>query len=64
MCHDPRIESIDRILEESMEKTILINGKVLLIAKHIRQILLVIPSGSKTKTFSAGIESSSLYHGF
>ena len=61
MCHRHCIETVDRYLRDLMQTDRPFGGKFLVLAGYFRQILPVVPGGSRGQIVSACVKASPLY---
>ncbi|CDF36554.1 unnamed protein product [Chondrus crispus] len=61
MCYRNCIETVDRSLRDLMQTDRPFGGKFLVLARDFRQILPVVPGGSRGQIVSACVKSSPLY---
>ncbi len=64
MCHRYCVEAVDRTLRDITRRNLPFGGKCVLFSGDFRQILPVIPGGSRAQILHACVKSSALYAGF
>jgi len=61
MAHRHAIEAVDRTLQDLMNNTFPFGGKVVILSGDFRQILPVVPGGSRAQVVNACFRTSALY---
>lgn len=62
MAHKHLIEALDRTLRDIMDNSVIFGGKIVLMGGDFRQILPVIPKGSRADTVKAILKRSKLWN--